>query len=64
MIEWARTNRRREPGEVVNTKRSTKKMSRRNNRKNLKRKLHEIDYQIPENWDNFENGEYVVRGYN
>ena len=51
-----RTTRRREPGEVVNTKRSTKKMSRRNNRKNLKRKLHEIDYQNPENWDNFENG--------
>ena len=59
-----RTTRRREPSEVVNTKRSTKKMSRRNNRKNLKRKLHEIDYQNPENWDNFENGEYVVRGYN
>ena len=51
-----RTTRRREPGEVVNTKRSTKKMSRRNNRKNLKRKLQEIDYQNPENWDNFENG--------
>ena len=34
-----RTTRRREPGEVVNTKRSTKKMSRRNNRKNLKKNL-------------------------
>ena len=59
----ARTNRRREPSEVVNSNRSIKKISRRNNRKNLKRKLQEIDYQNPESWDNFENGEYVVREY-
>ena len=43
----ARTNRRREPNEVVNTKRSIKKSSRRGDRKNLKRKLQEIDYQDP-----------------
>ena len=35
----ARTNRRREPGEVVNSKRSIKKSFRRGDRKNSKRKI-------------------------
>ena len=35
----ARTNRRREPNEVVNTKRSIKKSSRRGDRKNFKAKV-------------------------
>jgi len=60
----ARTNRRREPNEVVNTKRSIKKSSRRGDRKNLKRKLQEIDYQNPNSWDNIDEEDFYVRGYN
>jgi len=60
----ARTNRRREPNEVVNTKRSIKKSSRRGDRKNLKRKLQEIDYQDPNSWDNIDEEDFYVRGYN
>jgi hypothetical protein len=60
----ARTNRRREPNEVVNTKRSIKKSSRRGDRKNLKRKLQEIDYQDPNSWDNIDNEDFYVKGYN
>ena len=59
----ARTNRRREPNEVVNTKRSIKKSSRRGDRKNLKRKLQEIDYQDPNSWDNIDNEDFYVKGY-
>ncbi len=60
----ARTNRRREPNEVVNTKRSIKKSSRRGDRKNLKRRLHEIDCQNPDSWDNIDEEDFYVRGYN
>ena len=60
----ARTNRRREPNEVVNTRRSIKKSSRRGDRKNLKRKLQEIDYQDPNSWDNIDNEDFYAKGYN
>ena len=60
----ARTNRRREPNEVVNTRRSIKKSSRRGDRKNLKRKLQEIDCQNPDSWDNIDEEDFYVRGYN
>ena len=50
----ARTTRRREPGEVVNTKRSIKKSFRRSDRKNSRRKLQEIDSTNPQSWDDFE----------
>jgi hypothetical protein len=60
----ARTNRRREPNEVVNTKRSIKKSSRRGDRKSLKRKLQEIDYQDPNSWDNIDNEDFYAKGYN
>ena len=62
----ARTNRRRESSEVVNTKRSIKKSFRRSDRKNSKRKLQEIDPKNPESWDDInddEDDEYV-KGYN
>ena len=58
----ARTTRRREPGEVVNTKRSIKKSFRRSDRKNSRRKLQEIDPKNPDSWDDIEDEEYVVRG--
>jgi len=58
----ARTTRRREPGEVVNPKRSIKKSFRRSDRKNSRRKLQEIDPTNPDSWDDIENEEYVVRG--
>jgi len=60
----ARTNRRREPNEIVNTKRSIKKSSRRGDRKSLKRKLQEIDYQDPNSWDNIDNEDFYAKGYN
>ena len=60
----ARTNRRREPREVVNSKRSIKKSFRRGDRKNSRRKLQEIDPKNPESWDDIEDEEYVVRGVN
>ena len=58
----ARTNRRREPGEVVNTKRSIKKSFRRSDRKNSRRKLQEIDPKNPDSWDDIEDEEFYVRG--
>ena len=60
----ARTTRRREPGEVVNSKRSIKKSFRRGDRKNSKRKLQEIDPTNPDSWGDIEDEEYVVRGVN
>ena len=60
----ARTTRRREPGEVVNTKRSIKKSVRRVDRKNSRRKLQEIDSTDPQSWDDFEINENYVRGVN
>ena len=43
----ARTNRRREPDEVVNVNRSMKKKNRRNDRKNSKKRIQEIDHSDP-----------------
>ena len=57
-----RTTRRREPGEVVNPKRSIKKSFRRSDRKNSRRKLQEIDPKNPDSWDDIENEEFYVRG--
>ena len=59
----AHTTRRRDPGEVENPKRSIKKSFRRSDRKNSRRKLQEIDPKNPESWDDIEDEEYVVRGF-
>ena len=59
----ARTNRRREPDEVVNVNRSMKKKDRRSSRKNVKKRLQEIDYTDPDfGFD--EEEENHIRGYN
>lgn len=58
----ARTNRRREPGEVVNPNRGIKKNQRRTSRKSNKKKLQEIDYKNPEAWDDYEEEEHISRG--
>ena len=55
----ARTNRRREPGEVVNSKRSIKKSFRRGDRKNSKRKIQEIDPRNSDSWDVDDDDFYV-----
>ena len=57
----ARTNRRREPREVVNPKRSIKKSFRRGDRKNSRRKLQEIDVQNPDSWDVEDDDDFYVR---
>ena len=57
----ARTNRRREPNEIMNTKRSIKKSFRRGDRKNSRRKLQEIDLENPESWGDIEDKEFYVR---
>ncbi len=59
----ARTNRRRDPEEVVNVNRSMKKKDRRSSRKNVKKRLQEIDYTDPDfGFD--EEEENYSRGYN
>ena len=59
----ARTNRRREPDEVVNVNRSMKKKDRRSSRKNVKKRLQEIDITDPDfGFDDEEDNH--VRGYN
>jgi len=59
----ARTNRRREPDEVVNVNRSMKKKDRRSSRKNVKKRLQEIDVSDPDfGFD--EEEENHIRGYN
>ena len=60
----ARTNRRREPGEVVNPNRGTKKNQRRTDRKSNKKKLQEIDFQDPGSLDEYDDyeEEKIVRG--
>ena len=59
----ARTNRRREPDEVVNVNRSMKKKDRRSSRKNIKKRLQEIDVTDPDfGFDDEEDNH--VRGYN
>ena len=57
----ARTNRRREPNEIINTKRSIKKSFRRGDRKNSRRMLQEIDPKNPESWSDIEDEEPSVR---
>ena len=58
-----RTNRRRDPDEVVNVNRSMKKKDRRSSRKNVKKRLQEIDYTDPDfGFD--EEEENHIRGYN
>ena len=59
----ARTTRRREPGEVVNPNRSIKISFRRSDRKNSRRKLQEIDPKNPDSWDDLEDEEVYVRGF-
>ncbi len=59
----ARTNRRRDPEEVVNVNRSMKKKDRRSSRKNVKKRLQEIDVTDPDfGFDDEEDNH--VRGYN
>ena len=57
----ARTNRRREPGDVVNPNRGINKNQRRTDRKSSKKKIQEIDYIDPDAWDDYEE-EYISRG--
>ena len=59
----ARTNRRRDPGEVVNVNRSMKKKDRRSSRKNVKKRLQEIDVTDPAFGFEDEEDDYG-RGYN
>ena len=60
----ARTNRRRAPAEVVNVNRSMKKKNRRSDRKNVKKRLQEIDVTDPEfGFEDEKEGNYS-RGYN
>ena len=40
----ARTNRRREPEDIANPNKGTKKLQRRSNRKNIKNNLKKMDY--------------------
>jgi len=58
----ARTNRRRDPGEVVNVNRSMKKKDRRSSRKNTKKRIQEIDHTDPDSGFEDDNFTYV-RGY-
>ena len=57
----ARTNRRRDPGEVVNSRRSIKKSFRREDRKNSRRKLQEIDPKNSDSWDVEDDDDFYVR---
>ena len=59
----SRTNRRRESDEVVNTNRASKKSERRNDRKNVKKKLSEIDTRYIDQWDDDED-QHIIRGAN
>ena len=58
----ARTKRRRDNEEIVNPHRASKKIDRRNNRKNIKRKINEIDTQHLDEWD--DDDKYIIRGTN
>ena len=60
----ARTTRRREPGEVVNINKSSKKKSRRDNRKNTKQRIKEIDYDNPDHEEFDDDDHNVSRGFN
>ena len=59
----SRTNRRREADEVINTNRASKKSERRNDRKNVKKKLSEIDTRYIDQWDDDED-QHIIRGTN
>ena len=59
----ARTNRRRDNEEIVNPHRASKKIDRRNNRKNIKKKINEIDTQHLDEWDD-DDDRYITRGVN
>tara|TARA_R100001082_G_scaffold84179_1_gene50856 strand:- start:1075 stop:1248 length:174 start_codon:yes stop_codon:yes gene_type:complete len=56
----ARTNRRREPEDINNPNKGTKKIQRRSNRKNIKNNLKKMDYST----DLDEEETYYSRGYN
>ena len=56
------TNRRRETDEIVNTNRASKKSERRNDRKNVKKKLSEIDTRYIDQWD--DEDQHIIRGTN
>ena len=58
----ARTNRGRDPEEVVNVNRSMKKKDRRSSRKNTKKRIQEIDHTDPDSGFEDDNFTYV-RGY-
>ena len=58
----SRTNRRRESDEVVNTNRASKKSERRNDRKNTRKKLSEIDTRYIDQWD--DEDQHIIRGTN
>ena len=57
----ALTNRRREAGEILNSKRSIKKSFRRGSRKNSKRKIQEIDPRNSDSWDVEDDDDFYVR---
>ena len=59
----SRTNRRRESDEIVNTNRASKKNERRVDRKNVKKKLSEIDTRYIDQWDDDED-QHIIRGTN
>ena len=59
----ARTKRRRDNEEIVNPHRASKKIDRRNNRKNIKKKINEIDTQHLDGWDD-DDDKYIARGVN
>ena len=59
----ARTKRRRDNEEIVNPHRASKKIDRRNNRKNIKKKINEIDTQHLDEWDD-DDDKYITRGVN
>ena len=56
----ARTNRRREPEDINNPNKGTKKIQRRSNRKNIKSNLKKMDYST----DLVEEEAYYSRVYN
>lgn len=60
----SRTNRRREADEIVNTTRASKKSERRNDRKNARKKLSEIDTRNVDQWEDDDEDKNIVRGTN
>ena len=60
----ARTKRKRDSDEVVNTARSIKKTDRRSKRKNSKLRIQEVDYQNQDSLDSYEDESNFIKGYN